>query len=151
MAELARPDGPSEVRASDSDREAVVDELRQHRAEGRLTLEELEERAGTAYQARTVGELAQVLHDLPQPPPPAPPPPTLGQRLRPGLGYGISAVVLSAVVAAGVAVGVFGHWHLFPLPVLFIGLFWVRRRHWGGPRGGRGGGLGHRSGGGWGG
>ncbi len=151
VAELARPNGSPEVRASDGDREAVVDELRQHHAEGRLTLEELEERVGTAYRARTVGELAPVLRDLPQPPPPPPPPPTLGQRLRPGLGYGISAVVLSALIAAGVAGGGFGHWHFFLLPVLFIGLFGMRRRRgrWGGPRGGRGGGLGRRFGGGW--
>ncbi len=148
VAGLARSGGPLEVRASDSDRETVVDELRQHHAVGRLTLEELEERVGTAYQARTAGELAQVLSDLPPPPPPAPPHPTLGQRLRPRLGYGIGATLLSAVIAVGLVGGVLGHWHFFPLPLLFIGFFWMRRR---GRWGGRGCGLGRRGGGGWGG
>ena len=54
------------MRASDSDREEVVTELRQHGATGRLELEELEQRIGAAYSARTNGELARLLEDLPR-------------------------------------------------------------------------------------
>ena len=53
------------VRASDDEREAVVDQLRAASAEGRLTLEELTTRTEAAYAARTRGELATVTTDLP--------------------------------------------------------------------------------------
>jgi Domain of unknown function (DUF1707) len=54
------------IRASDADREAVAEALRRHCAEGRLTVEELEERVGVAYTARTERELARLLRDLPE-------------------------------------------------------------------------------------
>jgi hypothetical protein len=54
------------LRASDSDREDVVTELRQHGAAGRLDLEELEQRIEAAYSARTNGELARLVQDLPR-------------------------------------------------------------------------------------
>ena len=40
--------------------------LREHGAAGRLDVEELEQRVGAAYQARTRGELATLLDDLPR-------------------------------------------------------------------------------------
>jgi len=56
-----RPD----LRASDAERESVVARLREHGAAGRLDVDELEERIGSAYAARTHGELAWLLEDLP--------------------------------------------------------------------------------------
>ena len=58
------------LRASDADREQFVEALRQHHAEGRLTLEELTERTERAYAARTLGDLDALTSDLPpiQPP-----------------------------------------------------------------------------------
>jgi len=53
------------LRASDADREQFVEALRQHHAEGRLTLEELTERTGRAYAARTLGDLDALGGDLP--------------------------------------------------------------------------------------
>jgi hypothetical protein len=53
------------LRASDADRERLVEVLRQHHAEGRLTTEELSERAGQAHAARTLGELDALTADLP--------------------------------------------------------------------------------------
>jgi hypothetical protein len=53
------------LRASDADRERVVDELEQHAIDGRLTTEEFEQRTGQAYAARTVGELRALGRDLP--------------------------------------------------------------------------------------
>ena len=53
------------LRASDADREQFVEQLRQHHAEGRLTLEELTERTGRAYAARTLGDLDALATDLP--------------------------------------------------------------------------------------
>jgi len=54
-----------ELRASDADRERVVNALREHTAAGRLTLEEFAERMGRAYEARTVAELDELGRDLP--------------------------------------------------------------------------------------
>ena len=54
------------LRASDSEREQLVNDLRDHAAEGRLTTEELEERTGAAYAATTRGELVALRRDLPE-------------------------------------------------------------------------------------
>src|SRR4051812_12543060 len=59
-----RPPGP-ELRASDSDRERVSEVLRDALAEGRLDMEEFEERLDATYKARTDGELAPITRDLP--------------------------------------------------------------------------------------
>ncbi|MGH2872791.1 MAG: DUF1707 SHOCT-like domain-containing protein [Solirubrobacteraceae bacterium] len=56
------------LRASDEDRDQVVEQLRSHCAAGRLTADELADRAQAAYAARTLGELDIVLDDLPRPP-----------------------------------------------------------------------------------
>lgn len=53
------------IRASDMDRESVVTILRDAHAEGRLTLDEFQERVSAAYAARTWGELADLTADLP--------------------------------------------------------------------------------------
>jgi hypothetical protein len=53
------------VRASDSEREHTVALLRHGFTEGRLTQAELEERAATAYAARTTAELSDLTADLP--------------------------------------------------------------------------------------
>jgi hypothetical protein len=55
---------PSELRASDADRERVVAVLQEAVADGRLTAAEHEERVGLAYQARTLGELSGLTTDL---------------------------------------------------------------------------------------
>ena len=54
-----------QMRASDSDRDRIVDALREHGAAGRLTTDELEERTDRALAARTFGELDALLDDLP--------------------------------------------------------------------------------------
>ncbi|MQA96349.1 MAG: DUF1707 domain-containing protein [Streptosporangiales bacterium] len=54
-----------DTRASDADRERVVESLREQTAIGRLTLEELDERSGAAYAARTWADLRPLLADLP--------------------------------------------------------------------------------------
>jgi hypothetical protein len=55
---------PHELRASDDDRERFVQVLQDAHADGRLMLDELEERLGVVYSARTLGELAAVTADL---------------------------------------------------------------------------------------
>lgn len=61
------------TRASDSEREATVVRLREAAAEGRLTVEELDERIDVAYAASTQAELEPLLADLPAAAPPAAP------------------------------------------------------------------------------
>jgi hypothetical protein len=53
------------IRASDADRDRVATLLREHHAAGRLTAQEFGERLDKAFQARTVGELDELLKDLP--------------------------------------------------------------------------------------
>ena len=60
-AEAAR----SELRASHEDRDLVVELLRVSAGDGRLTAEELDERLELAMTARTYGELARLVSDLP--------------------------------------------------------------------------------------
>jgi hypothetical protein len=55
---------PSDLRASDDDRERVVEVLAAAAGDGRLTLEEHSHRVQRAYQARTLGELAGLTADL---------------------------------------------------------------------------------------
>jgi hypothetical protein len=53
------------LRASDADRDAVVDRLRDAAGEGRLEPDELEQRVDGALRARTYGDLAELLADIP--------------------------------------------------------------------------------------
>jgi hypothetical protein len=62
--EQGGPPGPP-VRASDAERDAAVRALTDAAAEGRITLEELGERAGRALEAVSRDELAGVTADLP--------------------------------------------------------------------------------------
>jgi Domain of unknown function (DUF1707) len=59
-----RPD----LRASDAERERVAAFLRDQAAEGRLDADELDERVGKAYSAKTVRELQALIADLPRAP-----------------------------------------------------------------------------------
>lgn len=58
-------DAVPDLRASDADRERVAGILRDALAEGRLDMEEFEERLDATYRARTYGELAPITRDLP--------------------------------------------------------------------------------------
>ncbi len=53
------------LRVSDAERDATLHALGEHAAVGRLTLDELEDRASQALAARTRGELAALTSDLP--------------------------------------------------------------------------------------
>jgi hypothetical protein len=54
-----------EIRASDDDRQRVLAALEQHTGAGRLTLDEFAERVEVVAGARTLGQLAAVVSDLP--------------------------------------------------------------------------------------
>jgi Domain of unknown function (DUF1707)/Cell wall-active antibiotics response 4TMS YvqF len=61
---VSEPD--DSLRVSDAERDATVRTLGDNAAVGRLTLDELEDRAGRALAAKTRGELAALTNDLPQ-------------------------------------------------------------------------------------
>ena len=56
---------PGEMRASDAEREAVVEHLKEASVEGRLTLTELTERTEAAYTSTTQAQLQLLITDLP--------------------------------------------------------------------------------------
>jgi len=57
--------GDPRIRASDADRDRVASLLREHHAAGRLTAEEFHERMDRALEAKTLGELDELMTDLP--------------------------------------------------------------------------------------
>ena len=57
--------GHSRLRASDADREQVIDMLKAGFVHGRVTKDEFEARVGQAFASRTYGELAAVTADIP--------------------------------------------------------------------------------------
>jgi DUF1707 SHOCT-like domain len=61
---LLRP-GWSKIRASDADRDRAAAQLREHCVAGRLSVDELSERLDCVFRAKTYGELAVPLRDLP--------------------------------------------------------------------------------------
>jgi Domain of unknown function (DUF1707) len=84
------------VRASDAEREQAVALLQRSFADGRLTLAELQERAGAAYAARTRTQLRDLTADLPG----------AGQRPpRPGMTVDLRLLIILLCVCppAGVA------------------------------------------------
>ncbi|HXW80612.1 MAG TPA: DUF1707 domain-containing protein, partial [Acidimicrobiales bacterium] len=70
-------------RISDAERDAVVTVLGRNAAEGRLSIEELEERLSKVYAARTYGEVEPILVDLPHFPTSAGPVSPAGTELPP--------------------------------------------------------------------
>ncbi|WP_433077628.1 DUF1707 domain-containing protein [Dactylosporangium sp. CA-052675] len=65
MADLPERIDPRQLRASDADRERVAEVLRTAAAEGRLDLDEVDERLHAVYAARTYADLEPVVRDLP--------------------------------------------------------------------------------------
>ena len=136
VARVSLPDDPS-MRASDAERERVVEALRRHATAGRLSVAELEERSASAYDARTLAELAPLLADLPEPSP---------LRLSPRSVAGPRAIrqlalVAVMLIAIWAATGLGYFWPLWPI----LGMFWFGGRAalgWGPLCAGRRGGLG---------
>ena len=59
------PASPAQLRASHEDRDQVIEALRVAAGDGRLTADELDERIEAAFGAKTYGELAALVRDLP--------------------------------------------------------------------------------------
>ena len=90
------------LRASDADREQLVDVLKGAFAEGRLSQDEYNERMERAYTAKTYGELAVLAADLPSQVPPAYPayrPPTTNSLAIASLVFGIAEFFTGGITA----------------------------------------------------
>jgi hypothetical protein len=87
----------SGVRIGNAEREAAAASLREHYAQGRLTLEEFNQRLDAVFAAKTDVELARITRDLPHVGPYSPPPysaPWPSQPMRahmPGSAYPVGA------------------------------------------------------------
>jgi hypothetical protein len=99
-----------ELRVSDRDRDRVVEKLRAHAAEGRLAVDELEDRAERALAARTAGELAALTRDLPERPPASPP--ARPWRARPEVRTYVAVMALLVAIWALAGAGYF--WPVWP-------------------------------------
>jgi Domain of unknown function (DUF1707) len=119
---------PAEMRASDSDRDAVVSDLGEHFQAGRLTAGEFDERMGRALAARTWGELKDLLADLPatRPAPQAPAATSLRARPRPYSGR-VAPPLIAVLAGIGITIAVLvdvahGRWGFLwlLLPALLI-------------------------------
>lgn len=91
---------PNRMRAADSDRERVAEQLRSAHAEGRLDLAEYDQRVQQAWAARTYGELEVLTADLPQPRPQAPAIPQEGRSSGQHQHRGRAAVAAWASASA---------------------------------------------------
>jgi hypothetical protein len=105
------------LRASDADREQVAERLRSATAEGRLLAEELEERLGGAFSARTYGELDALVADLPRDLVRRRSRAPLRAYLAPAVGLLVAIPLVLAIVAAVVLVvtGLLAVWALWVL------------------------------------
>jgi hypothetical protein len=115
------------LRASDADREASADRLRQHHTDGRLDQDEFQERLDRCFAAKTVGELAELTRDLPDD--------SAHHRARGRTGFGrlgsLRMIPLVPIILAIVAIhlifgAVSGLWILIPL--FFLARFTFFRR-----------------------
>ena len=96
---------PAQLRISDHDRHQVAELLRQAAGEGRLDLEELDERLEAAYSAKTYADLVPITADLPVRPtdhPAVPQGVPLGQPLVPAATYTTSVSFLGDCTRRGV-------------------------------------------------
>jgi Domain of unknown function (DUF1707) len=153
--------GP-DLRIGDAERETTAASLREHYAQGRLTLEEFNQRLDAVFKATTQRQLNAISHDLPHATAPSAPLPVTTvpgggrERTRQGYGphghaprFGIFPLIIAAI---GTWLVVFDlHLRAFPWPgklAVFLAIFavirGVLRRVFGigrgrvGPRGGRG-------------
>lgn len=111
--EDAAPAG--DFRVSDADRQSVIDQLRHHTGEGRLTLDEFEARLDEVIQAKTGTDLQAALRELP---------PTPRRAPRPSFrGIPVPLVIVAVVIVLSVASAHPIFWLIIPFG------FWWRAGH----------------------
>lgn len=112
--------GDARLRLSDAERKEMADTLSRHYADGRLDTSEFEERVGRALAARTRGDLAGLLDDLPALHDERP----KGRRRLPLTV--VMALVLAVLVLAAAATAAT---HVPWVPLAIVGWILYHRRH----------------------
>ncbi|MEP6855930.1 MAG: DUF1707 domain-containing protein [Pedococcus sp.] len=98
-----RPPDPSLLRISDNDRQQVADVLRDAAGDGRIDLEELDERLGLTWAAKTYGDLVPITADLHLPGrPQAAVAPIPHQGQIPSVGHASSVAIMGECKRQGV-------------------------------------------------
>jgi hypothetical protein len=138
--------GRDEMRAGDSDREAVASKLKSALDEGRLDLHEYDERLQQTYTAKTYGDLNGLLDDLPgtvplqqsqvqgyeppvsaaQPQPAAQPQRVGGGQMARWVGPYAGVIVISTVIWAITSISsrhLLYYWPVWMLIPLIFGVF----------------------------
>jgi hypothetical protein len=127
---IAAP-GP-DLRASDAERERTAERLRTSHAEGRLDMAEFQQRVERSLEAKTLGELDELVKDLPRRNEQdegrsfgwSPPLPSRLLRLAP---------ILIALIIVAAAAGHHFFWLWIPLMFVLWRMSWGwRRRRWAG-------------------
>ena len=117
----------TDLRAGDADRERIAERLRKGHAEGRLDTAEFTERIERCYDAKTFGELRQLVRDLPR------------QNDQNARRSSVSfrpwrvfpfAPLLVALLVVSMATGHHVFWFWIPLAFFFWRMSWWRRRQW---------------------
>ncbi len=130
---------PGDLRVSDADRDRALAALSGHYQDGRLTLDEFEERSGQALKSRTASELTGLFTDLPTAPgvttatgqavavPEARPHLPVARIIATAAGIAALAIVVSVLARTGLG-HIGGPHRTFGLPVpLLVVLFIVVR------------------------
>jgi len=118
-----------DLRAADADRERIVERLRKSHAEGRLDMDEFQQRLDRCYEAKTFGELGELVRDLPR---------QDVQDDRRSFGWFgpwragpvLFAPILIALILVSAATGHHVFWLWIPLVFLLWRMSWWRRRRW---------------------
>jgi hypothetical protein len=117
------------IRASDADRERIAERLRRSHAEGRLDTTELQQRVERCYEAKTFGELEDLVTDLPRED--EHDGRRSGRRLRPWpLPLMPLLPILIVLIVISAASGHHVFWLWIPLAFFFWRTFWWRRARW---------------------
>jgi hypothetical protein len=112
------------MRAGDKDRQQVVEQLGKHFGEGRLTVQEFDERVVRAHASVYLDELPPLTVDLPRDPEPRRRP-TRSAMLGPS---GVFMLLIAMLLAwSMVAAVIYGAPPLFALFLLFL---FLRHRRW---------------------
>ena len=111
------------MRAGDKDRQRVVEQLGKHFGEGRLTVEEFDERVVRAHAAVHLDELPTLTADLPKEPEPHRRPARQPARVPVAFVFVVAAFLAWSMVAAVV----YGAPPFFAFLLLFL---FLRHRRW---------------------
>ena len=119
------------MRASDADRDVVRAVLADAYADGRLTREEYDDRLGTLYASRTLGELPAFVADLvsADSPPPGAPLPSVdlrergARKWRKDVEESLAAFLVPSIICTAIWVAFSAGAFFWPIfPILFMGI-----------------------------